>query len=60
VYSQQGNRHVHWHIAPMPPGVPSEKQQAAVLDLAGGILSLSDEEMASLAQMIRQAMDEGN
>jgi hypothetical protein len=44
----------------MPPGVPSAKQQAAVLDLAGGILSLSDEEMASLAQTIRQALDEGN
>src|SRR3954468_5561050 len=20
--SQQGNRHVHWHVAPLPPGVP--------------------------------------
>ncbi len=54
--SQQGNRHVHWHLAPLPPGVPYEKQQAAALDAANGILALSDEEMAALAQSMRQAM----
>lgn len=54
--SQQGNRHVHWHLAPLPPGVPYEKQQTAALDHAGGILALSDEEMATLAQKIRQAI----
>jgi diadenosine tetraphosphate (Ap4A) HIT family hydrolase len=25
--SQDGNRHVHWHVAPLPPGVPLEEQQ---------------------------------
>ncbi len=25
--SQQGNSHVHWHLAPLPPGVPFEEQQ---------------------------------
>ena len=25
--SKQGNAHVHWHVAPLPPGVPYEKQQ---------------------------------
>ncbi|MBX6749461.1 MAG: hypothetical protein IRY85_07255 [Micromonosporaceae bacterium] len=25
--SQQGNPHVHWHIAPLPPGLPYERQQ---------------------------------
>jgi diadenosine tetraphosphate (Ap4A) HIT family hydrolase len=25
--SQEGNRHVHWHVAPLPPGVPFEQQQ---------------------------------
>ncbi len=25
--SQQGNKHVHWHIAPLPPGVPFAEQQ---------------------------------
>ncbi|MFL5939955.1 MAG: hypothetical protein ACJ75Q_06575 [Gaiellaceae bacterium] len=30
--SQEGNRHVHWHLAPLPPGVPFEEQQLAALD----------------------------
>ena len=25
--SQQANRHVHWHLAPIPPGLPFEQQQ---------------------------------
>ena len=25
--SQQGNAHLHWHIAPLPPGVPYDQQQ---------------------------------
>ena len=54
--SQQGNRHVHWHLAPLPPGVPYEQQQTAALDLSRGILALSDEEMTSLAQAIRQEL----
>ena len=54
--SQQGNRHVHWHIAPLPPGVPHEEQQLEALRLEKGILKLSDEEMASLAMRIRQRM----
>ncbi len=54
--SQQGNRHVHWHLAPLPPGVPYEQQQTAALDLSKGILALSDEEMASLAQALRQEL----
>jgi ATP adenylyltransferase len=24
--SQEGNRHVHRHLAPLPPGVPFDKQ----------------------------------
>jgi ATP adenylyltransferase len=58
--SQQGNRHVHWHIIPLPPGVPYERQQTAVLDISRGILSISDEEMASLAQAIRQKLEQRN
>jgi diadenosine tetraphosphate (Ap4A) HIT family hydrolase len=29
--SQQGNAHPHWHVAPLPPGVPYEDQQLAAL-----------------------------
>ncbi len=54
--SQQGNRHVHWHLAPLPPGIPYEQQQTAALDLSRGILALSDEEMTSLAQALRQEL----
>lgn len=51
--SQHGNRHAHWHLAPLPPGVPYDQQQAAALALSNGILALSDEEMAALAKTLR-------
>lgn len=55
--SQQGNRHVHWHLAPLPPGVPYEQQQTAALDNSKGILAISDEEKALLAQAVRQELE---
>jgi diadenosine tetraphosphate (Ap4A) HIT family hydrolase len=55
--SQQGNRHVHWHIAPLPSGVPYREQQLAALQFEGGVLQLPDEEMLSLARRIRRRMD---
>ena len=58
--SQQGNRHVHWHIAPLPPGVPYREQQLEALKIEKGVLKISDEEMASLAVRIRRRMAELN
>jgi len=55
--SQQGNSHVHWHIVPLPPGVPYEEQQLTALGMEKGVLQLSDEEMSSLAARIRQTME---
>jgi ATP adenylyltransferase len=55
--SQQGNRHVHWHIAPLPPGVPYEQQQVEALKLENGVLKVPEEEMAVLAERIRRRMD---
>jgi ATP adenylyltransferase len=55
--SQQGNRHVHWHIAPLPPGVPFEQQQLDALRIDGGILDLSDAEMQEIARRIRENLD---
>jgi len=55
--SQQGNRHVHWHVAPLPPGVSYEEQQLEALRMEKGLLKLSDEEMASLARQIHEAME---
>lgn len=56
--SQQGNAHVHWHIAPLPPGVPYREQQLAVF--GKGILRISEEERESLAGRIRQRMEQLN
>lgn len=54
--SQQGNSHVHWHIAPLPPGVAFREQQLAALGIEKGILDLSDEEMAQLAGRLRDRL----
>jgi diadenosine tetraphosphate (Ap4A) HIT family hydrolase len=54
--SQQGNTHVHWHIAPLPPGIPFSDQQLAALDIDKGILDLSDEEMVDLARRINRSI----
>jgi diadenosine tetraphosphate (Ap4A) HIT family hydrolase len=53
--SQQGNRHVHWHLAPLPPGVPFEQQQLAALDTSNCI-ELSAQEAGDLAARIRTAI----
>jgi ATP adenylyltransferase len=53
--SQQGNRHVHWHVAPLPPGVPFERQQFAALD-TNERLDLSADELTELAARIRTAL----
>ncbi len=52
--SQQGNRHVHWHIAPLPHNVPFKEQQLAALSADNGFLNISDQEMTELARQIRQ------
>ncbi len=57
--SQQGNRHVHWHIAPLPYEVPFEEQQLGALSIAHGYLDVQDEEMASLAERIRKKFETG-
>ncbi len=56
--SQQGNRHVHWHVVPLPPGVPYEAQQIAVFAEEQGHLDVDDADMAELARQVRDAMDE--
>lgn len=56
--SHQGNAHVHWHIAPLPPGVPYEEQQFKALMLeTNGYIELSLEEQRSLADKIRASLD---
>jgi diadenosine tetraphosphate (Ap4A) HIT family hydrolase len=56
--SNEGNSHVHWHVAPLPPGVPYEEQQREALDWSRrGILDLSEAERASLAAQIRLELE---
>jgi diadenosine tetraphosphate (Ap4A) HIT family hydrolase len=50
--SQQGNRHVHWHVAPLPAGVPYEAQQLEALRIDDGYLDIPEAEMADLAARI--------
>jgi diadenosine tetraphosphate (Ap4A) HIT family hydrolase len=55
--SQQGNRHVHWHIAPLPFGVPFKEQQIDALRIENGILDISDDAMEKLARQIQENMN---
>jgi len=54
--SQQGNAHVHWHVAPLSPGTPYEQQQFHALMAEHGVLALSREQAEELAAGIRSAL----
>jgi histidine triad (HIT) family protein/ATP adenylyltransferase len=51
--SQQGNAHLHWHLAPLPPGVPSHQQQFHAVMAENGILPVDEDSQAALAREIR-------
>ncbi|MEU0804561.1 HIT family protein [Streptomyces sp. NPDC005970] len=51
--SQQGNAHLHWHIAGLPPGTPYERQQFAALMTENGVLAMAPEEASDMAGRIR-------
>jgi diadenosine tetraphosphate (Ap4A) HIT family hydrolase len=50
--SNEGNSHVHWHVVPLPPGVPYDEQQGSWASWSKGVLRIPKEEMASLAERI--------
>ncbi|WP_088285531.1 HIT family protein [Kineosporia sp. A_224] len=52
--SRSGNAHVHWHVAPLPPGVPYEQQQHYALMAEHGVVDVSDDRQAALAAAISQ------
>ena len=54
--SHQGNAHVHWHVAPLPPGVPYERQQFHAVMAENGVLEVTPEQQAALAARIRSAL----
>lgn len=47
---------MHWHVVPLPPGVPYDEQQAAVFAESRGWLDLDDADLASLARDVACAM----
>jgi histidine triad (HIT) family protein len=54
--SQQGNAHLHWHIAGLPSGVPYPQQQFHALMTENGVLSLPPDEVAEMAVRLREAV----
>jgi diadenosine tetraphosphate (Ap4A) HIT family hydrolase len=55
--SNEGNSHVHWHVVPLPPGVPYDEQQGAWASWSKGVLRIPKEEMASLAERIGRRVE---
>lgn len=55
--SQQMNRHVHFHIHPLPAGVPvREQQMASMMPEMVGRLVLTQAEWQELGDQLRQAL----
>jgi diadenosine tetraphosphate (Ap4A) HIT family hydrolase len=54
--SQQGNAHLHWHVAPLPPGVPYHQQQYYALMAENGVFDVDDSSQAALARAIRSCL----
>lgn len=52
--SMTGNAHIHWHVAPLPPGVPYREQQFHALRIeTAGVLDLDPAAKADLARRLR-------
>lgn len=56
--SQQLNRHVHWHLVPLRPGVPLLKQQLRALsEVLHGVIVCPEPEWDRLARRMRQELE---
>jgi diadenosine tetraphosphate (Ap4A) HIT family hydrolase len=38
--SNQGNSHLHWHVALLPPGTPYDEQQGTAVGWSAGVLKI--------------------
>lgn len=47
---------LHWHIAPLPSGVPYRQQRYYALMAENGVLDVDDSTQAALAQAIRSRL----
>ncbi|WP_017584830.1 HIT family protein [Nocardiopsis ganjiahuensis] len=54
--SRQGNSHLHWHIAALPPGVPYGEQQFHALMTENGVLDTDPAEATAQAARVRRAL----
>jgi hypothetical protein len=59
--SRDGNAHVHWHVAPLPPGVPYEDQQFRSLMVeTAGYHDIPLAQREDLAERVRRAIARGD
>jgi len=54
--SQQGNSHLHWHVAPLPPGTPYGEQQYHALMAEHGVIPWDQRQAAELGARLRGAI----
>ena len=54
--SQAANAHVHWHIAPLPSGVPLARQQYHALMHENGVVECSEAELSDYAAKLARAI----
>jgi histidine triad (HIT) family protein/ATP adenylyltransferase len=54
--SQQGNSHIHWHVAPLPPGTPYGEQQYHALMAENGVIAWDAQQAAVLSRQLRSAL----
>jgi histidine triad (HIT) family protein/ATP adenylyltransferase len=54
--SQQGNSHIHWHVAPLPPGTPYAHQQYHALMAEHGVIPWDRQKAAVLGAQLRAAL----
>jgi diadenosine tetraphosphate (Ap4A) HIT family hydrolase len=54
--SQAANSHVHWHIVPLPTGIPLEQQQYRALMHEEGVLEVSEADLVDYARSLAKTM----
>lgn len=54
--SNQGNSHVHWHVAPCPRGTPYDQQQGAAVGWQAGVLKIPEDDMVDIAQRLHNRL----
>ncbi len=55
--SQLANAHVHWHIAPLPAGVPLEQQQYHALMHEYGIVATSESDRLDFIRRVQAELE---